>query len=152
MGGDTTYILDASAWIYFERHHPTDIFPTLWTRLDAQAQARRLLCPRQAVEELKQSNLGRWVRALKPSVIAKETTRVRKMAGTVMTTFPNLLHGVTHDAADPWLVAFGAEGGHIVVTQERLKHGPENLPRACDEFNVRWTSALNMLRQLGIKL
>jgi len=59
------------------------------------------------------------------------------------------------DYADPWIVAYAAAHGCIVVTLEELKSDVRRkipIPNVCRAFGVSYTNTFQMLRSLSVKL
>lgn len=48
------YVLDTSIWIRIGRHHPRDIFVSLWERLDQAIADGLIRSPEEVLHELEQ--------------------------------------------------------------------------------------------------
>lgn len=150
---DQTFIVDASSWIclHEERYGP-DVFPELWSRLRAFAEAGRIKAPREVLREVgEDGGVGAWARMIKPSIVPAVTTAIKTRLGAIHQAFPGLVQDYTADA-DPWLVAFGKEGSWVVVTEERWSTGATpKIPNVCDAYDVECINCTDLLRRLEIK-
>jgi hypothetical protein len=99
------------------------------------------------------SGIAAWVRSLKQLVI-KETSPVQRRAGEILSEYNNLLHGATHDAADPWLIAYAEAAGWVVVTEEKMSQNvaKPKIPNICSDLGIECIDTVAMLRRLGLRL
>ena len=59
---------------------------------------------------------------------------------------------LTAELADPWLVAFAMSNDCVIVTYEKSEPNRKTrikIPEVCNQFNVRYTNTVEMLRELN---
>lgn len=154
---DQCFIIDADAWIAcHEERYPIDVFPKLWDHLQVAAAEEMIWTTRQVVNEVgdQRGGVSAWIRALKPTIVLRETPGVVHRMSQVVERFPDLTRGIA-ESADPWLVAHAmGRTSAIVVTQEgrRKQNGKPKLPDVCRAFDVQTINSLAMFRRLSFKL
>ena len=148
------FVVDADVWIRAHgARYPPDVFPALWRHLKDAVELGRICSPRQVLGELgnEKKGIGAWARTLK-GLVLKESPSAQRRAGEIVQKYANLLHGASHDAADPWLVAHAQISGYVVVTEEGFSNNfnKPKIPNVCKDLNVECINTVAMLRQLRI--
>ncbi len=147
--------IDSSAWIKpYNVTHPSDVFPSLWKRPGEHVASGHARSPRQAVAKCSRgaSPLASWLGA-RTGPKLDESPKIQALAGTFVSDPPTLLHGATHDAADPWVIEHGEVLGYYVVSEERRSapHETPRIPNVCTRRSIEHVTGVGMLRLLQYK-
>jgi hypothetical protein len=160
------YCLDANVLI--ETHHrlfPMDVAPGFWDALDEAGVRGDVFVIHEVFREVTRGTdeLAKWLKARGSYVRDQrgdgETNVQFALVGkTVAARVPKYKPAAVPDffgCADPWLIAYCAAHGHVVVTQEIAE--PKRLakvkiPDVCGAMGVRYINAVELLRTLGVRL
>lgn len=84
---DTSGILDA--WV---RHYPPDVFPTIWSHLDAAVQSEQILIIEEVVVELqrKADDVYKWVKS-RETMIVPIDSEIQSHVADIMFRYPRLV-------------------------------------------------------------
>ena len=155
------YAVDTNVFMDWQfRHYPTDIFPSLLSRIDSLIAAQRFQAPALVDEELRKvgtPELTAWSDA--HSSIWVPNAEVLAAALTIQSRFPGLLDPKAEfDEADAYVIALAQIRDGIVVTQEtpasekRKPARPLYIPDVCRELGVHCITLQGLMRREGWKL
>src|SRR4051812_49072290 len=133
------YCVDTSGWLDgWQRQYPPDVFPTLWTKIDALVQSGEIISSEEVYLELerKSDELHEWIKARKQMLVAlDEPIQVR--ASALLAEYPRLVDTLRgRSKADPFVIATAMERNAIVVTGEVISGNLEK-PRIPDVCRVK---------------
>jgi len=147
---DTNSLMDWQA-----RYYPTDVFPSLLTRIDVLVSSGRLIAAalvREETEAVGTAGLIQWVQANAGMFVP--TANVLADALTIQNQFTGLRDPrAEYEEADSYVVALAQQRGGIVVTQETPaaeKNRPRRthfIPDVCRELGIPCISLLGMMRR-----
>lgn len=149
------YIADTSMWITLVKFYPASVFPSLVRRSEAMIKDRRILSPRQVLDEIRRGNdeVIAWADEHK-SAFLPDTGATAAHATKIAHKHP-FLGGSSggHDRADPYLIALaltikeGIDGMPlpVIVTEENQTSG-KKIPRVAQKYNVESCSTVESLR------
>ena len=147
--------VDTSGWLDgWERHYPPDVFPSLWTKLDALITANDIFSSEEVYGELqkKADDLYDWVKDRKHMLIPL-TEEIQGRAAELLGEFPRLVDTLRgRSKADPFVIATAMELGAVVVTGEVLtgKMDKPRIPDVCQVKGIPWMTFLQMIRELKL--
>jgi hypothetical protein len=106
-----------------------DFCPAFWDWLDREAGKSQLICVRPIYDELadQKDDLAAWIKDRNPSplVVKADDERTQAAFRGVAAHVDGRRGHYTDEAVaeflaggDPWLIAFAAANGHIVITHE----------------------------------
>jgi len=102
------YVIDMSIWIHMGRHHPPDIFRSVWQSLDTAIAVGNVVSPEEVLHELEQgddtlaASLGARPRLFEPLDEAQMTA-----AAEVVRACPGLVdEEAERGRADPFVVGW----------------------------------------------
>lgn len=161
------YLVDSDVFIQAKNlHYGFDFCPAFWKWLVEQNKRGAVASVDKVAEELKAGNdeLAQWVRGRDKGFFLPfddwAVPMLRKVSDWVNGgPFSPQSVGKFLGGADLMLVAHARISGDTVVTHERGASEEEKrsstrrikIPDACEEFNVRWMSPFEMLRQGGAR-
>jgi len=151
------YIFDANIWIHLGRHHPQDIFVTLWQRIDAAIRNGEVCSPDEVCQELAQGTDGLAEELRRhDGLFVPLTNDLQAAVGNVMSQCPTLADLESErNRADPFVVALANLQNGVVVTNEkprRANNGPMKVPDACAHFGLRQVDWFGFLREKNWRL
>lgn len=156
------YLIDASSLIEAkERNFCFDICPGFWDWLDQHNTDGNVFSIDRVYDELSRGNdsLVMWAKQRKASFFLP----VDPATITAMTQVTQWANGGNFTpraqeeflrGADPFLIAYALAHGHTIVTDETYVLGEKKkikIPAACQKFNVKCMSPLEMLRAEGVR-
>ena len=155
------YVVDTNVFMDWQfRYYPTDIFPSLLSRVDSLANERRFCAPELVEEELRKvgtPELSSWADA--HSAIWVPNAEVLAATLTIQSRFPGLLDPkAEYDEADAYVIALAQLRDGIVVTQEtsasekRRPARPLYIPDVCRELGVHCITLQGLMRREGWRL
>jgi Domain of unknown function (DUF4411) len=151
------YVIDTSVWIHVGRHHPPDIFRSVWQRFDIAAAAGDIVSPEEVLHELEQGDdaLAAYLGARSGLFVPLDEAQMTAVA-EVVRACPGLVdEEAERGRADPFVVALARVRGGTVVTGERPRRGstaPFRIPDACAHYGLSCLDWLGFLREIGWQL
>ena len=131
------YVIDTSIWIHVGRHHPPDIFRSLWQGFDAAIAVGNVLSPEEVLHELEQGDdtLAAYLGTRSGLFVPLDETQMTAVA-EVVRACPGLVdEEAERGRADPFVVALArVRGGTVVTGSDR--EGPA-LPRSGSRTRAR---------------
>ena len=149
------YCIDTSGWLDgWQRHYPPDVFPTLWTKIDARISSGEIISSEEVYFELqrKGDDLHDWIKARKQMLIPlNEEVQVR--ATELLAEYPRLVDTLRgRSKADPFVIATAMDRNADVVTGEIISGNLEKprIPDVCQVKGIRCINFLQMIRELKL--
>lgn len=160
----TKYALDANILINAHwDYYPIDVFPGFWDFLSNNITVGRILIIDRVRGEIKSlPQLVQWIDQVADSTFVSTVIQPAiadtygRMADWVQGNpqyLPAAEDKFARDA-DGWLVAYGYISDSVVVTNEVFDPNVRirvPIPNLCDEFDVEYKNALDMLRDLDAR-
>jgi hypothetical protein len=155
------YAVDANVFMDWQfRHYPTDIFPSILTRIDSLIGEKRFYSPALVDEELRKvgtPELTAWSDAHPDVWVPNAGVLAATLA--IKARFPGLLDPKAEFVeADAYVIALAQIRDGIVVTQEtpasekRKPARPMYIPDVCRELGVHCITLQGLMRREGWKL
>lgn len=148
------YIFDTNVFINMQRHHPADIFGSLWNQIATYIDSGVVLSSEEVFDELKICNdsLLEWAKSRKEAFV-KSDEQIQLLVRDILKKQPSLITGSRKaNGADPFVVALAKISSCTLVTDE-TKSGagqPVKIPNVCEEFGVRQIKFVEFLREMKI--
>ncbi len=157
------YSADTSVLIDLRIYYDPDVFPSLWSHLQALVDAGRFFMPEHVVQECLDQPIIDWIKA-RPSVQRAFDAAQNEQLVTILSQLADCVDTTrTTPDADPFVVALAmaenrqllAAGGAMqvaVLTQERPRRSAAKRPKipdVCNHFGVRWMNLLGLCREEG---
>lgn len=136
---DTSGILDA--WV---RNYPPDVFPAIWSNMDAAAERGDILVVDEVVRELerKDDDVLKWVKK-HDSMIVRIDAEIQSHVLQIMSSHGRLVDSKKNrSGADPWVIALAHAKSLTVVTAERATGNPAK--RRYQTFAKTWASPVSV--------
>lgn len=148
------YVIDTSIWIHIGRHHPQDVFRSVWQNLDAAIATGHIVSPDEVLRELERGDDAlAALLAAQPGLFVPLDNAQMLAVAEVVQTCPGLVDAdADRGRADPFVVALARVRAGTVVTAERPRRAasaPFKVPDACAQFGVRSLDWLGFLREVG---
>jgi Domain of unknown function (DUF4411) len=151
------YVIDTSIWIHVGRHHPPDIFRSIWQGFDAAIAVGSVVSPEEVLHELEQGDDGLAV-SLGPrsGLFVPLDEALMTAVAEVVRTCPGLVdEEAERGRADPFVVALARVREGTVVTRERPRRaatGPFRILDACAHYGLVCLDWFGFLREVGWQL
>ncbi len=140
-----------------------DIYQTPWEKLETLIKNKRLLAPREVLNEINSYDdvLATWAKQ-HTDMFKEETAEQIEIVKEILKKYPSLIKQDKHYAADPWVIALAIEMiqnpqqtlveiKRIVVTEEKLRGNKVRIPSVCQEYSIQAIDILDMFRLEGWK-
>ncbi len=155
------YAVDTNVFMDWQfRHYPTDIFPSILSRVDSLISEKRFCSPALVDEELRKvgtPELTAWSDAHPDVWVPNAEVLAATLA--IKSRFAGLLDPKAEfDEADAYVIALAQIRDGIVVTQEtpasekRKPARPMYIPDVCRELGVHCITLQGLMRREGWKL
>lgn len=151
------YVIDTSIWIHVGRHHPPDIFLSLWRGLDGAITSGDLVSPDEVLQELDRGEdaLADLLSGRGTLFAPLDDAQMGAVA-EVLRACPGLVNEeAERGRADPFVVALARVRRGTVVTGERPRRAttaPFKIPDACTHYGIPWVDWFGFLREVGWEL
>lgn len=150
---DSSSIFDA-----WSRHYPPDVFPSLWTKLEALIAQGSLVSPEEVRDELRDPDLAAWAKSQDDlfreldddayqAAVTEVVDRVRAELGA-----RRLKLRPQDFKADPFVVALARHVGAAVVCEEAPQNAPgarPKIPNLCAWYGIRCITLAQLIRGQG---
>lgn len=145
---DTSGILDA--WV---RNYPPDVFPTIWSNMDASARNSEIFVIEEVVRELerKDDDIHKWVRERDAMIVVIDAD-IQTHLAAIMSKYGRLVDTKKNrSGCDPWVIALAQARGMTVVTGEKATGNLQKpkIPDVCNDLGVPCIEILDFFRQQG---
>jgi len=148
------YVVDTSAlldgWV---RYYPPDVFPSLWSHLEAMIKTGELLSPDEVLLELgqKDDEIHKWAKANSTMFVPLDE-EIQNATQEILSRFPRLVGAMKgRNRADPFVIALAKVKVATVVTGERSSGTQDRprIPNVCDQFGISHRTLLQLIRDKG---
>lgn len=148
---DTSGILDA-----WTRHYPPDVFPTIWSHMDAAANTGVIFAIDEVVRELerKEDDIHKWVKQ-RPSMIVPIDAEIQRPVTEIMAKYNRLVDTKKNrSGCDPWVIALARIRGFTVVTGEKASGNllKPKIPDVCKDLQIPCLVIIDFFREQGWRL
>lgn len=150
------YIIDTSVIIEMCHRFPRDIFPTLWSNLEALAAAGEAIAPRAVLLELQRTNKADdcallWANA-NPVLFVDLTQDVVDQSDYVLSQYAED-HVASQEEpwADPIIIAQGLTLANSVIITNESKKSEVKIPRICDKIGLDCENMYGLFRRKNWK-
>jgi len=151
------FVFDTNAFVVLSHYFP-DVFPSVWTAINASVAAGTITSVREVRKELEtqatRKHLADFVSAnpaLFPLPSEDELRFVREIFAVPhfqqLITRRNMLVGLP--VADPFVIAAAKCRSGCVVTEEILKPGAAKIPNVCQHFGIPFCNTETFMRRVG---
>jgi len=149
------YSIDSSGVLDLFRYYPPDVFPTIWTQMEAAVGSRTILAIDEVYRELEKKDdvAFQWLKARRTIVIDLDTT-IQQRVTALLAVHPRLVDTrKNRSSGDPFVIALAQARGLSVVTGEKPSGvlAKPNIPDVCAALKIPWMNVLAMFRQEGWK-
>ncbi len=149
------YSIDSSGILDLFRYYPPDVFPSIWTQMDAAANSGIIFAIDEVYRELERKDdvaFG-WLKARRMIVVALDTA-IQQRVAAILSVHPRLIDTrKSRSAGDPFVIGLAQARGYSVVTGEKASGvlAKPNIPDVCTALKVPWMNVLSMFRNEGWK-
>ena len=148
---DTSGLLDA--WV---RHYPPDVFPGVWSLMEAAVAAGEIFVIDEVVRELERKDDGifKLVKNHENIIVPIDEGVQRRVAG-IMSKHGRLVDSrKNRSGCDPWVIALAQERGLTVVTAEKPTRSlaRPKIPDVCHDLGVSCIEIIDLFRAQGWKV
>jgi hypothetical protein len=148
---DTSGLLDA--WV---RYYPPDVFPAIWSLMDAAVKKGDIFVIDEVVQEVKRKDDGllEWIKRHEDMIVAIDDS-IQRHVLEIMSRHGRLVDSrKNRSGCDPWVIALARERGLTVVTAEKASRNlaKPKIPDVCLDFNVPCIEIIDLFRQQGWKV
>lgn len=132
---------------------PPEIFPGVWSRLEASVRTGDVRCVDVVRDELsrRDDEVLAWCRTL-PELFVPLDADVQRATRQVLDAHPQLVGvGRGRNEADPFVIGLAVARQGTVVTEERMVGRIEKprIPDVCQAQGVPWVNLVGFVRQQG---
>lgn len=150
------YVLDTNVFINMQRHHPFDVFGSLWTRMAEVIDSGTAVSCDVVLDEISIGNdaLVHWAKQRNGAFIAGGED-VQHMVREILQKYPDLVTGTRKaNDADPFVIALAKLKDCTLVSDESWAGNgqPVKIPNVCEAYNVRLVKFVDFLREMKISL
>jgi len=154
--GNPEYTIDTCSLVIGWSVYPPDIFPGLWSNLEALIQKGMLRATEEVLEELrkKDDELLKWAKRQDGFFVPIDLL-LQQQVRKVLSDFPSLYDlEKNKSGADPFVIAQALQFGYTIVTEEKKSGNPikPKIPNVCDAYGIKHINLLALLREQGTKL
>lgn len=154
------YCIDTSCLTHLWRDfYPPDVFPSLWSDIEASISSKQLIAPDEVLEELKRGDddLLVWAKG-KPDLFIPHDEAMQGIVTSILEHPEHVKliyskHADIYTDADPFVIAAAQVHGCTVVSNEKLLLTPSpnvtKIPNVCADLGVGHLSVLEFIRELG---
>jgi Domain of unknown function (DUF4411) len=148
------YSLDTSALLDgWRRYYPPDMFPSVWSRLDACIHTGQLMATEEVLFELakQDDDLYKWACERKSLFVPIEGS-IQPVVSSILSHHKQLVDTrKNRSGADPFVIALAKVKDGVVVTGERPTGQLDrpNIPDVCEAMGIRWLTLLQLFREQG---
>lgn len=148
------YTLDTNILIGFVQRYPRDIFPAMWTNIEASVAAGKSCICEAILREVHRGgdDLYKWAKRLQGFVCPITDAEMITVA-QIGAAHPSWVQGQLNEA-DPFIIAHAKAERSVIVTEENRKGlGTEDknqkIPNIADEHQVQTAKFFDYVRSNG---
>ena len=150
------YVLDANAFINMQRHHPHDVFVSLWSKMANLIDEGLVISADEVFDELSAGDdfLLKWVKQRKSAFIPSGHD-IQYLVRDILQKYPTLVTGSRKaNGSDPFVIALAKLKNCTLVSDEtRAGDGqPVKIPNVCEAYGVRLIKFVDFLREVKISM
>ena len=150
------YVLDTNVFINMQRHHPFDVFGSLWAKMADVIDSGTVISCGEVLDELSIGNdeLIRWAK-LRNGMFVTSGADVQRIVREILHKYPELLTGTRKaNSADPFVIALAKQKGCTLVSDETWAGSgqPVKIPNVCESYGVRLIKFVDFLREVKIRI
>lgn len=145
------YVFDSNVFINMQRHHPIDIFKSLWTRIEDLIDNGVVISSDEVYDELGIGNdsLIEWAKSRKSAFFPSDI-KVQHFVKEMLQKYPALITGSKKaNGADPFVIALAKLNCCTLVSDETWagNGNPVKIPNVCDAYGIRFIKFVDFLRE-----
>ncbi len=157
------YVIDTSSFVDLNRHHPIDVFPSVWANLESLSKKGLLVAPVEVLHEINERDdeLALWAKN-NYELFRTPTKKQIEILREILKNYPALVKEDRKYDADVWVVSLAVEIARepqqtiiqikkIVVTEEKLRGDKIKIPYICQKYGIESIGIIEMLRIEGWK-
>jgi len=150
------YVLDTNVFINMQRHHPLDVFGSLWGKMAAIIDAGIAISSDEVYDELSIGDdaLVQWAKERNGAFIASGAD-VQNMVRDILKNYPALVTGTRKaNGADPFVISL-AKLRDLTLVSDETRAGsdqPVKIPNVCSAYGVRVIKFVDFLREERISI
>lgn len=147
----TIFCFDTSAFLdAWTRNYPPDVFPQLWSAIEDEIAAGRVIAPEEVRVECakKDDSILKWAKKQRGLFVDLDNAQ-QLLVSEILSRFPKLIDTRRgRSGADPFVIALARVHGAVVVTGENDDGTADRpkIPTACTAFGVRAIKTLDFIR------
>lgn len=150
------YVLDTNAFINMQRHHPLDVFGSLWTKVAAIIDNGIVISCDEVLDELSIGDdaLKQWAKQRNTAFVSSGA-EVQRIVREILQTHPDLVTGSRKsNNADPFVIALAKLMNCTLVSDETWSGvgQPVKIPNVCEFHGVRLIKFVDFLREVKISI
>lgn len=150
------YVLDSNVFINMQRHHPSDVFGSLWTKMANTIDNGIVISCNEVLDELSIGNdfLLQWAKQRNGAFLSSGVD-VQHIVREILQQHPTLVTGTRKtNGADPFVIALAKLKNCTLVSDEtRAGAGqPVKIPNVCESYGVRLIKFVDFLREVKISV
>ncbi len=150
------YVLDSNVFINMQRHHPLDVFGSLWTKMADIIDSGTVISCGDVLDELSIGNddLVKWAK-LRNGAFPTSGADVQRVVREILQKYPALITGTRKsNGADPFVIALAKQRGYTLVSDETWAGNgqPVKIPNVCNAYGVRLIKFVDFLREVKISI
>lgn len=150
------YVLDTNVFINMQRHHPFDVFGSLWTKMADTIDTGTVISCNEVLDELAIGNdsLLQWAKQRNGAFVSSGAD-VQHIVREILQQHPLLVTGTRKaNSADPFVIALAKLKNCTLVSEEtRAGAGqPVKIPNVCEAYGVRLIKFVDFLREVRISV
>jgi hypothetical protein len=151
------YSIDTNVFLdWWVRRYPTDVFPSIQTKIEALIAAGKWVAVTKVSDEINHigtKELKIWAKANKAQFRAIDLSILAE-ANAISAAFPGLIDpDARYDEADRYVIALAKLNGWAVVTYETPAHAKKDpvrshyVPDVCSALHVPCINLLELMRR-----
>ena len=150
------YVLDTNVFINMQRHHPLDVFGSLWTKMADIIDDGIVISCGEVLDEISIGNdeLIKWAK-LRDGAFLMSGADVQRIVREILQKYPDLVTGTRKaNNADPFVIALAKQKGYTLVSDETWTGNgqPVKIPNVCEVYGVRLIKFVDFLREVKISV
>jgi Domain of unknown function (DUF4411) len=147
------YSIDSSGVLDLFRYYPPDVFPTIWTQMEAAARGGVIFAIDEVYRELEKKDdvAFEWLKARR-TIVVDIDTQIQQRVTAILAVHPRLIDTrKNRSSGDPFVIALAQSRGFSVVTGEKASGiiAKPNIPDVCEALRIPWMNVLSMFRNEG---
>jgi Domain of unknown function (DUF4411) len=147
------YSIDSSGILDLFRYYPPDVFPTIWTQMEAAARHGVIFAIDEVYREIEKKDdvAFDWLKARR-MIVVEIDTQIQQRVTAILAVHPRLIDTrKNRSSGDPFVIALAQSRGFSVVTGEKASGilAKPNIPDVCDALKTPWMNVLSMFRNEG---